>query len=382
MFPTRSAAAGPRGGWLPAPPELRGLGPVTFCSCQPSGCLVSAAAGGRGPRAAPRPDGRPASCVQGGSACGGLLSSSRPGTSRGQRGDPRAAEGGTSRCHLPGAAWDGSSWAVGGGTGTPNSGTRLPPRGTGAPSPRGDAPPLAHAQLGWPLSSHRQRPNLLRPLSTPHSLGQGPKEHFVPLARQDRPGHPARPGASLWAAWGAVRPEPQEGRPPSSPPRPRGPHWGSNPGQVGPRSSQDLAGRPSLTEATALTPEACSEPVWCRATSSASRIGRESHEVARSLDTGSALEKAKAAEGEGYFRLPADQVYPDTFGAALAPCPQDANSAVHRVSPFLNTFVPALDPRPLGTPPSRCVAPSPPGLLTVLDAAVEIPLECSEEGTK
>lgn len=121
MFPTRSAAAGPRGGWLPAPPELRGLGPVTFCSCQPSGCLVSAAAGGRGPRAAPRPDGRPASCVQGGSACGGLLSSSRPGTSRGQRGDPRAAEGGTSRCHLPGAAWDGSSWAVGGGTGAPNS---------------------------------------------------------------------------------------------------------------------------------------------------------------------------------------------------------------------------------------------------------------------
>lgn len=162
------------------------------------------------------------------------------GAREGIQGLRRGAPPGAISPGLPGTAPPGQ-WGVGQGHPTQT----FPPRGTGAPSPCRDAPPLAHAQLGWPLSSHRQRPNLLRPLSTPHSLGQGPKEHFVPLARQDRPGHPARPGASLWAAWGAVHPEPQEGRPPSSPPRPRGPHWGSNPGQVGPRSSQDLVGRPS-----------------------------------------------------------------------------------------------------------------------------------------
>lgn len=155
MFPTKTAVAvSRRVAASPPPPELRDLGPCHLLQLPAIGPdsqastprRVSAAAVGRGPGAAPRPDGRLASCVHGRSACTTAVASCHPrardrdGPERGSEG--RGAGAAAPKC-LPGAAWDSPSWGVGGGPGALNP---------GLPTPSSEAPPpaLAHPYLGGP----------------------------------------------------------------------------------------------------------------------------------------------------------------------------------------------------------------------------------------
>lgn len=151
-----------------------------------------------GPEGSSRARWPPGQLHPGGSACDSPRHP-RAETSPGQRGDPRAGV----------ASWDSPSW---GGGQEDLSQVFLPERDRGPPVPTAVTPRLPWLIPTWAglPGSHRQCLDLFQPPPTLHSLSQGPKEHFVPPARQ------GSPGSRAWLGSCPLRPPGQPASLPAS----------------------------------------------------------------------------------------------------------------------------------------------------------------------